>query len=117
MPYPVAAVHGRTTVASGAASLTLPIGLPLSDTTAYVGWSSTSAAGTVYWVVSTSATPPSAGQIKAGQSSSGAAAAAAGSQAAGVGAQAATATGLASPNHSATSTAPAPGGCTGRLRV
>ena len=66
-----------------------------SATTASLGVSTNEANGTLYWVVSSSATPPSAAQVKAGQMHTGAAAAASGSQAvSATGVQVATATGL-----------------------
>ena len=53
-----------------------------SGGTGYTGSVSTNeATGTLYWVVSTSATPPTATQVKAGQIHTGAAATASGSQA------------------------------------
>lgn len=89
------AVRGPTDVT--APTLSLPIDLPLSDTTAYLGVTTNEGAGTLYWVVTTSATPPSAAQVKAGQNDGGTAAAASGNQAViATGAQVATATGLSS---------------------
>lgn len=50
-------------------------------TTANLSVSTTKGNGTLYWVIDTSATPPSAAQVKLGQGSSGSAAASSGSQA------------------------------------
>lgn len=80
-----------------APTLTLPLGLPLGDTSGYLGVTTDEANGTLYYVVTTSATPPSAAQVKAGQNNGGTAAVYAGNQASGsTGAKSATATGLSS---------------------
>jgi len=80
-----------------APTLTLPLALPLGDTSGYLGVTTNEANGTLYYVVTTSATPPSAAQVKAGQNNGGTAAVYAGSQAvSATGAQSATATGLSS---------------------
>lgn len=64
-------------------------------TTATLGVTTNQAGGTLYWIVSSSATPPSIAQIEAGQDSTGAAATASGNQAVSAsGAQSANATGL-----------------------
>lgn len=82
---------------STAPTLTLPLALPLGDTSGYLGVTTNEANGTLYYVVTTSATPPSAAQVKAGQNNGGAAAVYAGSQAvSATGALSATATGLSS---------------------
>lgn len=79
------------------AVLSAPLALPLGDTSGYVGVTTDIGAGTLYWVLTTSATPPSAAQVKAGQDHTGSAAAAADDQSvSGSGAQSATATGLSS---------------------
>jgi hypothetical protein len=99
LPYPLAAARGgHQLVAAGLvpAVLTLPVDLPLTDTTAYVGVTSDTGSGTLYYVVSTSATPPSVAQIQAGQDSTGSAAAASGNSSASAGVNAFTATGLSS---------------------
>lgn len=65
------------------------------STTAALGVSTNRANGTLYWVVDTSASPPTAAQVKAAQGSGGGAAVASGNQAvSAIGAQAASATGL-----------------------
>lgn len=65
------------------------------STTATITVDTDQSAGTLYWVMSTSGTPPSAAQVKAGQDSGGGAAAAAGNQAVSAsGTQSANATGL-----------------------
>lgn len=80
-----------------APTLSLPLALPLGDTSGYLGVTTNEANGTLYYVVTTSATPPSAAQVKAGQNDGGTAAVYAGSQAvSATGAQSATATGLSS---------------------
>lgn len=80
-----------------APTLTLPLALPLGDTSGYLGVTTNEANGTLYYVVTTSATPPSAAQVKAGQNDGGTAAVYAGSQAvSATGALSATATGLSS---------------------
>lgn len=81
----------------GVPTLALPIDLPLSDTTGYLGVTTNKDNGTLYYVVTTSATPPTAAQVKAGQDDGGAAATFAGSQAiSSAGAKTDTATGLTS---------------------
>lgn len=78
-----------------APTLTSPSGSSASTTTANLSVSTNEANGTLYWVVTTSATPPSVAQVKAGQDNTGSAAAASGNQAvSGTGAQTATASGL-----------------------
>lgn len=64
-----------------APTLTLPLALPLGDTSGYLGVTTNEGNGTLYYVVTTSATPPSAAQVKAGQNDGGTAAVYAGSQA------------------------------------
>lgn len=89
------AVRGPTDVT--APVLSAPVALPLGDTTGYLAAITNEANGTLYWVLTTSATPPSAAQVKAGQDHTGAAAAAAGNQAvSAIGYQLITATGLTS---------------------
>lgn len=89
------AVRGPTDVT--APVLSAPVALPLGDTTGYLAAITNEANGTLYWVLTTSATPPSAAQVKAGQDHTGAAAAAAGNQAVTTtGYQLITATGLTS---------------------
>jgi len=89
------AVRGPTDVT--APVLSAPIALPLGDTTGYLAVITNEANGTLYWVLTTSATPPSAAQVKAGQNNTGAAAAASGNQAVTTtGYQLITATGLTS---------------------
>lgn len=86
-------VAGDTT----APTLTLPLGLPLGDTSGYLGVTTNEGNGTLYYVVTTSATPPSAAQVKAGQDHTGSSAVYAGNQSIGsTGAKSATATGLSS---------------------
>lgn len=72
-------------IGSGAAdlppTLSNPTDTATAKTTAALGVDTNEGNGTLYWVVSTSATPPSAAQVKAGQMHTGAAAAASGSQA------------------------------------
>lgn len=70
---------------AAAAALTPPVlsgpQVPsFTATTANLSVVTTKGNGTLYWVISTSATPPSAAQVKAGQSSSGAAATSSGNQ-------------------------------------
>jgi hypothetical protein len=78
-----------------APTLTLPLGSQLATTTANLGVTTNEANGTLYYVVTTSATPPTAAQVKAGQNNSGTAAMYAGSQAiSSTGAKTATATGV-----------------------
>jgi hypothetical protein len=80
-----------------APTLTFPNTLPLGDTSGYLGVTTNEANGTLYYVVTTSATPPSAAQVKAGENNGGTAAVYAGSQAiSSTGAKNATATGLSS---------------------
>lgn len=80
-----------------APTLTLPLGLPLGDTSGYLGVTTNEGNGTLYYVVTTSATPPSAAQVKAGQNDGGTAAVYAGNQViSSTGAKEATATGLSS---------------------
>jgi hypothetical protein len=78
-----------------APTLTLPLGSQLATTTANLGVTTNEANGTLYYVVTTSATPPTKAQVKAGQNNSGTAALYAGSQAIiSTGAKTATATGV-----------------------
>lgn len=75
--------------------LSLPIDTVTGSTTADIGVTTDEANGTLYWVVTLSATPPTKAQVKAGQNSAGAAAAASGSQVISTtGAKTASATGL-----------------------
>jgi hypothetical protein len=70
-------------------------GTPTGQTTANLNVTTNQGNGTLYWIVSTSATPPSAAQITAGQDSTGATAVAHGSQAVTAsGVQSASASGL-----------------------
>lgn len=88
-------VGGKDTTAP---TLTLPLDLPLSDVTGYLGVTTDNAGGTLYYVVTTSATPPTKAQVKAGEDHASTAATFAGSQAiSSTGAKTDTATGL-SPN-------------------
>lgn len=64
--------HGPDAIAP---VLILPTGVGTGTTTATLGVTTGEGNGTLYWVVTTSATKPTAAQIKAGQSHSGAAAA------------------------------------------
>ncbi len=64
-----------------APTLSSPTDADATDTTGTGSVSTNEATGTLYWVVSTSATPPSAAQVKAGQMHTGAAAADSGNQA------------------------------------
>ena len=77
-----------------AATLTSPTGTQTGDTTATGTVSTNQASGTMYAVVTTSATPPTATQVKAGQNNAGSAAAFAGSAAATLGTNTINATGL-----------------------
>lgn len=80
---------------STAPTLTSPTGTQTGQTTADLSVSTDEGNGTLYWVVSDSATPPSVAQIQAGNDSTGSAAAASGNQAvSGTGTQSASATGL-----------------------
>ncbi len=75
--------------------LSSPTAVQSTSTSAILGVSTNQSAGTLYWVVSTSATPPSAVQLIAGNDSTGSAAVASGSQAViASGTQGAVATGL-----------------------
>lgn len=103
MVPPYALLAGSMGAAMGATpdttapTLTFPNTLPLGDTSGYLEVTTNEATGTLYYVVTTSVSVPSAAQVKAGQDHTGAAAAYAGSQAvSGTGAKTATATGLAS---------------------
>jgi len=58
-----------------APTLTSPFGLPLGDTSAFQGVTTNEDNGTLYFLLTTSATPPSAAQVKLGQDHTGAAAA------------------------------------------
>lgn len=64
-----------------APTLSAPIGTQTGQTTAALSVSTDENNGTLYWVVSESATPPSVAQIQAGNDSTGSAAADSGSQA------------------------------------
>jgi hypothetical protein len=64
-----------------APTLSSPVDTVTGSTTADLSVSTDEGTGTLYWVVSTSSTPPSAAQVKAGQMHTGAAAADSGSQA------------------------------------
>lgn len=89
------AVRGPSDVT--APTLTFPVALPLGDTTAYLGVTTNEGNGTLYYVITTSVTPPSAAQVKAGQDNTGAAAPYAGNQAvSATGAQVASGSGLTS---------------------
>jgi hypothetical protein len=80
-----------------APTLTSPFGLPLGDTSAFQGVTTNEDNGTLYFLLTTSATPPSAAQVKAGQDHTGAAAAYAFGQAvSSTGIKSNTATGLTS---------------------
>jgi len=80
-----------------APTLTFPNALPLGDTSCYLEATTNEGNGTLYYVVTTSVSNPSAAQVKAGQDHTGAAASYAGSQAvSSTGAKTATGTGLAS---------------------
>lgn len=77
--------------------LTSPFALPFGDTSGHIGVVTDEANGTLYYVVTTSASPPSKAQVKAGQDHTGAAATASGNQAiASTGSKTATPTGLTS---------------------
>jgi hypothetical protein len=82
--------------ASGPPTLSSATITAFTDATADISVTTNKSGGTLYWVIDTSATPPSKAQVKAGQGSGGGAAASSGSQAvAAVGAQTKTgATGL-----------------------
>jgi hypothetical protein len=69
------------TIDATAPTLSSPTGTQTGQTTASLSVSTNEGNGTLYWVVDTSATPPSAAQVKAGQDNGGAAADDAGSQA------------------------------------
>jgi hypothetical protein len=87
------AIGGNVT----APTLTFPVALPLGDTTAYLAVTTDEGNGTLYYVITTSVTNPSAAQVKAGQDHTGSAASYAGSQAvSSAGSQTATGTGLSS---------------------
>lgn len=68
------------TLTGGVANLTSPTGTQTGSTTATGNVTTDQGSGTLYWVVSTSATPPSVAQIQLGQDSTGAAAAASNNQ-------------------------------------
>jgi hypothetical protein len=85
----------ETKTIDAAPTLTSPTGVKTGQTTATVGATTDHANGTLYWVVTTSATPPSAAQVKAGQNDGGTSAAASGSQSiSSTGVKTANATGL-----------------------
>jgi hypothetical protein len=69
------------TIDATAPTLSSPSGTQTGETTADLSVSTDEGAGTLYWVVDTSSTPPSAAQVKAGQDNGGAAANDSGSQA------------------------------------
>jgi hypothetical protein len=78
-----------------APNLTSPTGSSATDPTASLSVSTDTGNGTLYWVVTASATLPSVAQVQAGQDNTGATAPASGNQAvSGSGTQNATATGL-----------------------
>ncbi len=84
-----------TKTIDAAPTLTAPTGVKSGQTTATLGVTTDQDNGTLYWVTTTTSTPPTATQVKAGQDSAGAAADADGSQAvSGTGAQVINATGL-----------------------
>lgn len=84
------------TVDTTAPTLSSASGTATGQTTADLSVSTNEGNGTLYWVVSTSATPPSVAQIQAGNDSTGSAAADSGNQSvSGTGTQNANATGLA----------------------
>jgi len=72
----ISLVYGTDTTAP---VLTSPVDTASGQTTANLSVSTDEANGTLYWVVTTSATPPSKAQVKAGQNHAGAAATASGS--------------------------------------
>lgn len=91
----VATGPGFTTAAPSAPTLSAPTGVSTGSTTASLNVTTNVGNGTLYWVVTLSATPPTAAQIQAGQDNTGAGAIGHANQtvsAAGV--QSATATGL-----------------------
>jgi len=61
-------------------TLSSPLGAKTGQTTASLSVTTDRSGGTLYWVVSTSATPPTAAQIEAGHDSTGSAGAASGNQ-------------------------------------
>lgn len=65
---------GFTTLTAGAPTLTSPSGTATGETTADLSVSTNEANGTIYWVVTNSATTPSVAQIKAGKDHTGSAA-------------------------------------------
>lgn len=76
-------------------TLSSATGVASSDTTADLSVATNEAGGILYWIVSTSATPPTVAQIKGGDDSTGSAAAGGGGQAvSATGTQTAAATGL-----------------------
>lgn len=86
---------GFTTLMAGAPTLTSPSGTATGETTADLAVTTNEANGTIYWVVTTSATTPSVAQIKAGQDHTGSAAVDSGNEnPSTTGAQAYEATGL-----------------------
>lgn len=77
--------------------LTSPFALPFGDTSGHIGVVTDEGNGTLYYVLTTSSSTPSAAQVKAGQNDGGTAAAASGNQAiASTGTKTATPTGLTS---------------------
>lgn len=80
-----------------APTLTSPFALPFGDTSGHIGVVTNEANGTLYYVVTTSSSTPSAAQVKAGQDHASAAATASGNQAiSSTGTKTATPTGLTS---------------------
>lgn len=87
--------NSQTETINAPAVLTSPAGSNTGQTTASLSVSTNQSGGTLYWVVSTSATPPSAAQILLGEDSSGSTSAAHGNQVVSAsGSQTAGATGL-----------------------
>lgn len=77
----VSSADGFTTADVTAPTLSSPTDAANGSTAATASVSTNEASGTLYWVISTSATAPSAAQVKLGQMHTGAAAADSGSQA------------------------------------
>jgi hypothetical protein len=73
--------HDWTGASAFSPVLTSPVGTSTGSTTATVGATTDTGSGTLYYVVTTSATQPTAAQIKAGQNNTGSAAVASGNQA------------------------------------
>ena len=66
--YPIQPLYGLPSI-WGVLVLSLPTEVSITDTTATVGCTTTSLIGTLYYFISTSATPPSAADLKAGTGS------------------------------------------------